>query len=76
MAQMAAEDLMLGMRMARGVSVAQVERATELLPDAPAVFAELAELGLACCGDGRWRPTELGWLCGNELYGRIFDLAP
>ena len=75
-AQMAAEDLMLGMRMARGVSVAQVEQATALLPDAPAAFAELAEWGLACCEGGRWRPTELGWLCGNELYGRLFDLAP
>ena len=26
--------------------------------------------------DGRWRPTDAGWLCGNELYGRLLDLAP
>lgn len=74
--QMAAEDIMLGMRMARGVSDEHVARATELLEDAPAAFAELERLGLAVHQEGRWQPTNTGWLCGNELYGRLLDLAP
>ena len=74
--QMAAEDLMLGMRMARGVPDEQVARAAALLPDVPAAFAELEALGLVERAGGRFRPTERGWLCGNELYGRLYDLAP
>lgn len=75
-AQMRAEDLMLAMRMARGVTEAQVEEAARLLPAAPSAFAQLEELGLVVCEEGRFKPTERGWLCGNELYGRILDLAP
>lgn len=93
--QMAAEDLMLGMRMARGVSDEQVARAAAVIDgDAStaassgsmtpgsetgsvlAAFDELASLGLVKHADGRWRPTDAGWLCGNELYGRLLDLAP
>ena len=74
--QMAAEDLMLGMRMARGVAYAQVEAAAALLPEAAAAFAELEEAGLVVRKGGRFCPTERGWLCGNELYGRLYDLAP
>ena len=72
---MAAEDLMLGMRMTCGVSDEQVEAAAVLLPDAPAALAELEGEGLVEHAGGRWRPTDRGWLCGNELYGRLFDLA-
>ena len=93
--QMAAEDLMLGMRMARGVSDEQVARAAAVIDDAAstaassgsmtpgsetgsvlAAFDELASLDLVKHADGRWRPTDAGWLCGNELYGRLLDLAP
>ena len=74
--QMAAEDLMLGMRMTAGVSDARLAAATELLEKAPARLEELAALGLVVHEQARWRPTELGWLCGNELYGRLLDLAP
>ncbi|WP_080797326.1 radical SAM family heme chaperone HemW [Arabiibacter massiliensis] len=74
--QMAAEDLMLGMRMSRGVPDAQAERADALGLGATQAFAELAEQGLVVHEDGRWRPTERGWLCGNDLYGRLLDLAP
>ena len=94
-------DLMLGMRMARGVSDEQMEQAAavidgtavgrkggkaslEEVADRPAeeagsvhaAFDELAVLGLAEHREGRWRPTDAGWLCGNELYGRLLDLAP
>lgn len=99
--QMAAEDLMLGMRMARGVSDEQVARAAAVIDGTAvgrkggkasleevadrsaeeagsvhAAFDELAVLGLAEHREGRWRPTDAGWLCGNELYGRLLDLAP
>ena len=74
--QMCAEDLMLGMRMVQGVSDEQVREASLLLPEALVAFHDLVERGLAEHRDGRYRPTVTGWLCGNELYGRIFDLAP
>ncbi|WP_172135543.1 radical SAM family heme chaperone HemW [Adlercreutzia sp. ZJ473] len=74
-AQMLAEDLMLGMRMSRGVSDELLARASALLPAARGVFEGLARDGLAVHEGGRWCPTSRGWLCGNELYGRIFDLA-
>ena len=74
--QMEAEDLMLGMRLARGVSEERLLSAAAFLPEAPGVFAELAEEGFIEHADGRFRPTQAGWLCGNELYGRILDLAP
>lgn len=74
--QMAAEDLMLGMRRSVGVPDEQVRRADALGLEASQAFAELAEQGLVHHEDGRWRPTERGWLCGNDLYGRLLDLAP
>ena len=73
--QMAAEDLMLGMRMTVGVSDEHAARAAELLPEATTVLADLERQGLVEHEGGRWRPTERGWLCGNELYGALFDLA-
>ncbi|WP_302964234.1 radical SAM family heme chaperone HemW [uncultured Adlercreutzia sp.] len=91
--QMAAEDLMLGMRMAQGVSDEKVSQAAAVIDgtgaglpgvtggataagSVAAALFELASLGLAEHAGGRWRPTERGWLCGNELYGRLLDLAP
>ena len=78
-AQMAAEDLMLAMRMARGVPKGRVDALGEggLLAQAPAAFERLQQRGLVSLDgeDGRWKPTERGWLCGNELYGELFDLA-
>lgn len=75
-AEMFAEDLMLGMRMSRGVSDGLVAQAATVLPEAPSAFEKLQAAGLVLHEDGRWRPTETGWLCGNELYGALFDLAP
>ncbi len=74
--QMEAEDLMLGMRMACGISDARLARAAEFLPDAPAVMEELAHDGYIEHAGGAWRPTHQGWLCGNDLFARILDLAP
>lgn len=80
--QMAAEDLMLGMRLARGISDEHLSQAAVTIDgegasgSVRAAFEELAALGLAEHVRGRWRPTDAGWLCGNELYGRLLDLAP
>ncbi len=74
-ASMLVEDLMLGMRMSRGVSESALKQATELVPEATNVFQSLEELGLVRHIEGRWMPTDRGWLLGNELYGRIYDLT-
>lgn len=74
-AQMAAEDLMLGMRMTRGVSDEAIAQARLLLPRLDETIDELISEGLVHHSDGRLRPTEKGWLLGNELYGALFDLA-
>ena len=76
-AQMRAEDSMLAMRMARGVTEAQVEEAARLLPAAPSAFAQLEELGLVVSPRrAALSPPSAAGFCGNELYGRILDLAP
>ena len=74
--QMEAEDLMLGMRMSRGVTDDRLQRACELIPEAAQTMRALADDGYVVHENGAWRPTQLGWLCGNDLYSRILDLAP
>ena len=74
--QMRAEDLMLAMRMTQGISEEALREATLLLPDAPLTFRELVRAGLVERTNGRWQPTLTGWLCGNDLFARILDLAP
>ena len=73
--EMLAEDLMLAMRMSRGIPAKRVTAAEPLLPGTQACFDNLCELGLVRLDNGSYVPTTLGWLCGNELYGRIYDLA-
>ena len=46
-----------------------------MLPRLDETIGELIEEGLAAWSEGRLRPTERGWLLGNELYGALFDLA-
>ena len=74
--QMCAEDLMLHMRMSEGVSEEELHKAALLLPGAIDVFRSLVRDKLVERVDGRYRPTLGGWLLGNEVYGRIYDLAP
>ncbi len=67
----AREDVMLGMRLTRGVSAEQVEAA-----DLSEVLSGLAADGLVTLTpDQRWRVTERGWLLGNEVFGRIWQGA-
>ena len=67
------EDVMLGLRLVRGVPAGQVEQA-----GLTGVLESLAGEGLtelvAPTGGGgpRWRTTERGWLLGNEVFGRIW----
>ena len=74
--QALAEDLMLAMRMTQGASPALVERALTAFPDARTVFDDVCARGLARWEGGWLAPTQRGWLCGNELYGALLDLAP
>lgn len=69
------EDLMLGMRMSRGISMEDIEIASTVFPELPRLIEDLQEFGLVEIAQNRAKPTELGWLCGNELYGRFFELA-
>lgn len=76
-AQAAAEDLMLGARLVRGLEPPLVARAAELL--GPGLDAELERLvgrGLLAERAGRLAPTTRGWLLGNELYDALWGLAP
>lgn len=65
------EDLMLGMRRGVGVSSSQVAN----VPGAESVFGELVDKGLVAMRDGRYVPTQRGWLMGNVVFGAIWDLA-
>ena len=73
-AQMEAEDLMLGMRMAEGFSDARVAQATQYLEGASDALEELRSEGYLEHADGRWRPTNQGWLCGNDVFERLLTL--
>ena len=75
-AQMEAEDLMLGMRQARGISLDRLASSRRLLPRLDETIDELIADGLVLRTETHLCPTEKGWLLGNELYGRLLDLAP
>ena len=68
-----AEDLMLGARMSCGPSKELVSRARDAFgPVVDDILASLIDDGYLTDG---LAPTEKGWLLGNELYGRLWDLA-
>ena len=74
----AAEDLMLGARLVEGLDLGLLGHAREALPTGAldACLEGLLVDGLLSERDGRLAPTESGWLLGNELYERLWDLAP
>ncbi len=74
--QIAAEDMMLRMRMKKGVRDDEVEIASILLPELPQTLDDLEHDGFITHTDNAWIPTHKGWLFGNQLYGRILELAP
>ncbi|MDR2108355.1 MAG: radical SAM family heme chaperone HemW [Coriobacteriales bacterium] len=73
--QRLAEDLMLAMRLARGIAVSEVQAAEESLAGIAAVFSTLLADGLVELCEGRYCPTQRGWLLGNQIFGRIWALA-
>lgn len=73
-----AEDLMLGMRMTKGLGPSLLQAAQSAFPHFAATVEELMGQGLVAYGgsDGEHLvPTQKGWLCGNELYGALLNLA-
>lgn len=75
LAQMRIENLMLGMRMSRGVAKEEAEEADRIVPGTLAAFRSLKADGYVVEEEKRFKPTEKGWLWGNVLYGRIFELV-
>ena len=76
--QAAAEDLMLGARLSRGISPGLLAHARDVLGEANVddVVSRVVGEGLASwTQDGFLAPTERGWLLGNELYGELWGLA-
>ncbi|GAB4274940.1 MAG: radical SAM family heme chaperone HemW [Coriobacteriia bacterium] len=64
------EDVVLGLRRTAGVR-------HRLVVDAglEGALAELAGVGLVMLDANRWRPTERGWLLGNEVAVRVLEAA-
>lgn len=73
----AAEDLMLACRMTDGIGPELLERARRTIPSSLLAGAceRAVARGLAAWEAGRLKPTHLGWLEGNELFGIFWDLA-
>lgn len=69
-AEAAREDAMLGMRMTDGIDDALAARAAVV----PALESLVAD-GLVTHTEGRWRPTERGWLFGNVVFSRIWGVV-
>lgn len=71
--QAAAEDLMLGARLACGLDAGLVDYTHD--PLGPSVDGRLERLVREGYLDESLAPTQKGWLLGNELYGELWDLA-
>ena len=74
------EDVMLSFRRGAGLGEALRSRALASVPELDAVFTRLVSLGLLeervdAGGETRLTPTRRGWLCGNEVFGAVWDLA-
>jgi len=67
------EDVMLGLRLTRGVPASLVTAARLDM-----VLQDLERLGLVeriiggASAEERWRTTRRGWLLGNEVFGRVW----
>jgi oxygen-independent coproporphyrinogen-3 oxidase len=70
-AEVGREDIMLGLRLTRGVSADAVSAA-----GVEAAVGELVDAGLVeryTAGAERYRTTQRGWLLGNEVFARIWE---
>lgn len=72
-----AEDLMLACRMTDGIGPELLARAIRVVPanELSAACDRAVERKLAAWDNGTLKPTYLGWLDGNELFGIFWDLA-
>ena len=71
--QALAEDLMLGARLSSGLSEPLVASSRRLIgPEVDITLGRLIDEGFL---DESFAPTQRGWLLGNELYGRLWELG-
>ena len=71
--QALAEDLMLGARLSFGLSEALVASSRRSIgQDVEITLGRLIDDGFL---DESLAPTQRGWLLGNELYGRLWELG-
>ena len=72
-----AEDLMLACRMTDGIPLDLLTRATSCISEADlrAACEDAISSGLATWDEDALKPTHLGWLDGNELFGLFWGLA-
>ena len=72
-----AEDLMLACRITDGIPLDLLTRATSCIPETGlrAACESAVSSGLATWDEDALRPTHLGWLDGNELFGLFWGLA-
>jgi oxygen-independent coproporphyrinogen-3 oxidase len=61
------EDVMLGLRLSRGVAQAAVEGA-----GVTGALERLVPMGLVERAEGCWRLTRRGWLLANEVFGAVW----
>jgi len=75
----ALEDIMLGMRLAQGVSQTNLNACISKHPELDVAimktFRELVGLGLLEKTQTHYVPTTHGWLLGNELFSRIWAIS-
>lgn len=70
------EDTMLAFRRSAGLGTLLKNHAVSFAPELSEVLEDLQAKGLiAVSPDGSLRPTERGWLMGNEIFGAIWGLA-
>jgi oxygen-independent coproporphyrinogen-3 oxidase len=77
-ANLAAEFVFLGLRLERGISLADFEErfGFDLAADFASDLAELAENGLLTVADGKLQLTRRGKLFSNEVFARFVHLNP
>lgn len=69
--ELLAEDILLGLRLARGVPSAHIAEATPTFPGFAAKLNDFLDLGLAVRTDEALQLTPRGWLLSNELFQEL-----
>lgn len=69
------EDVMLGFRMSKGPDSVLLEKAIDYVPELHNVLQDLQEKNLIIQKEKSFIPTAKGWLCGNEIFASVINLA-